>query len=217
MGDVYALPAGLPAMTEFGNSDTNFARFALPYQIAISMLTTKLRILKQAFTRRDGYCPIEVVSSRVKTHDSIVAKAQRVCCPLTADDIRTNILDVAGVRVSCGCVSDTYRIAALLSELSDVTMIEVEDYIAKPKPNGYKGLHMIVEIPVRLSNRVEEVPVEVQIRTIAQDLWSGCEHAISEKYPCVIPARLLDTLTQAADAAYQLDMKMERPHVGQLL
>ena len=205
MGDVYALSAGLPATTEFGRSDTEFA---LPYQIAISMLTTKVRILKQAFTHRDGYCPIEAVSSRVKTHDSIVAKAQRVCCPLIADDIRANVLDVAGVRISCGRVSDTYRIAARLSELSDVAVIEVEDYIAKPKPNGYKGLHMIVEIPVRLSNRVEQVPVEVQIRTIAQDLWA-CEHAISDKYPRAIPGRLLDTLTHAA---YRLDMKMERLH-----
>ena len=212
MGDVYALAPGLPATTEFGRSDTKFARFALPYQIAISMLITKVRILKQEFTRRDGYCPIEVVSSRVKTHDSIAAKAQRVCCPLTADAIRTNILDIAGVRITCSRVSDTYRIAARLSELSDVTVIEVEDYIAKPKPNGYKGLHMIVEISVRLSNRVEQVPVEVQIRTIAQDLWASCEHTISDKYPRAIPGRLLDTLTDAADAAYRLDMKMERLH-----
>ena len=209
VGDVYDLAPGLPATTEFGRSDTEFA---LPYQIAISMLTTKVRILKQEFTRRDGYCPIEAVSSRVKTRDSIVAKAQRVCCPLTADDIRTNILDIAGVRITCGRVSDTYRIAARLSDLPDVTVIEVEDYIAKPKPNGYKSLHMIVEIPVRLSDRVEQVPVEVQIRTIAQDLWASCEHTISYKYPRAIPGRLLDTLIQAADAAYRLDMKMERLH-----
>jgi putative GTP pyrophosphokinase len=209
VGDVYDLAPGLPATTQFGRSNTEFA---LPYQIAISMLTTKVRILKQEFTRRDGYCPVEAVSSRVKTHDSIVAKAQRLCCPLTADDIRTNILDVAGVRITCCRVSDTYRIAARLSDLPDVTVIEVEDYIAKPKPNGYKSLHIIVEIPVRLNNRVQQVPVEVQIRTIAQDLWASCEHTISYKYPRATPDRLLDTLTQAADAAYQLDMKMERLH-----
>jgi putative GTP pyrophosphokinase len=209
VGDVYDLAPGLPSTTEFGGSDTEFA---LPYQIAISMLTTKVRILKQEFTRRDGYCPVEAVSSRVKTHDSIVAKAQRLCCPLTADDIRTNILDVAGVRITCCRVSDTYRIAARLSDLPDVTVIEVEDYIAKPKPNGYKSLHIIVEIAVRLSNRVQQVPVEVQIRTIAQDLWANCEHTISYKYPRATPDRLLDTLTQAADAAYRLDMKMERLH-----
>jgi GTP pyrophosphokinase len=209
LGDVYELAPGLPATTKFGGSDTEFA---LPYQIAISMVTTEVRILKQEFTGREGYCPIEAVSSRIKTHDSIVAKAQRVCCPLTADDIRTNILDIAGVRITCCRVSDTYRIAARLSDLPDVTVTEVEDYIAKPKPNGYKSLHMIVEIPVRLSNRVQQVPVEVQIRTIAQDYWAGCEHTISAKYPRAIPDRLLDTLIQAADAAYRLDMKMERLH-----
>ncbi len=209
IGDVYDLAPELPATTAFGRADTENP---LPYQIAISMLTTKVRTLKQEFTRRDGHCPIEAVSSRIKTHDSIVAKAQQLCCPLTADDIRANILDIAGLRITCGRVSDTYRIAAHLSDLPDVTVIEVEDYIAKPKPNGYKSLHMIVEIPVRLSNQVQPVPVEVQIRTIAQDLWAGCKHTFSAEHPRAIPDRLLDTLTQAADAAYRLDIKMERPH-----
>jgi putative GTP pyrophosphokinase len=209
LGDVYDLAPELPETTAFGRADTENA---LPYQIAISILTTKVRTLKQEFTRRDGYCPIEAVSSRIKTHDSIVAKAQRLCCPLTADEIRDNILDIAGVRITCDCVSDTYRIAARLNDLPDVTVIEVEDYIAKPKPNGYKSLHMIVEILVRLSNRIEQVPVEVQIRTIAQDLWANCEQTVSYKYPRAIPDRLLDTLTQAADATYRLDMKMERLH-----
>lgn len=209
LSDVYELAPGLPATTKFGGPDTEFA---LPYQIAISMLTTKVRTLKQEFARGEGYCPIEAVSSRIKTHDSIVAKAQHLCCPLTADDIRTNILDIAGVRITCCRVSDTYRIAARLSDLPEVTVTEVEDYVAKPKPNGYKSLHMIVEIPVRLSNRVQHVPVEVQIRTIAKDYWARCEHTISAKYPRAIPDRLLDTLIQAADAAYRLDMTMGRLH-----
>lgn len=209
LGDVYELAPGLPATMKFGGSD---AEFALPYQIAISMLTTEVRILKQESTLREGYCPIEAVSSRIKTHDSIAAKAQRVCCPLTAGDIRTNIVDIAGVRITCGRLSDTYRIAAWLSDLPDVTVIEVEDYIAKPKPNGYKSLHMIVEVPVRLSNQVEQVPVEVQVRTITQDLWASYEHTFSAKHPRAIPDRLLDTLAQAADAAYCLDIKMGRLH-----
>jgi ppGpp synthetase/RelA/SpoT-type nucleotidyltranferase len=179
--DVYDLAPGLPATTELGRSDNEFA---VPYEIAISTLTAKVRILKQEFTRGDGCCPIEAVSSRVKTHDSIVAKAQRVCCPLTADDIRANVLDIAGVRITCGRVSDAYRIAARLSELPDVTLIEVEDYIAKPKPNGYKSLHMTVELPVFLTNQVQQLPVEVQIKAIAQDLRASCEHTNSYEYPC---------------------------------
>lgn len=210
VGDVYDLAPGLPATTELGRCDTEFARFALPYQIAIAMLTTKFHTLKQEFTRCDGNCPIEAISSRIKTHDSIVAKAQRLRCPLTTADIRTNILDIAGVRITCGRVSDTYRMAVRLSELSDVTLIEVEDYIAKPKSNGYTSLHMIVEIPVRLSNRVQQVPVEVQIRTIAMDLWANTIYT----YPRSIPGQPLDPLTQGAHAPYSLETTMQPLHNG---
>ena len=96
VGDVYDLAPGLAATAEVGRSDTEFARFALPYRIAVSMLTTKVSILKEKFTDRDGHCPIAAVSSRVRTLDSIRRRAQRICCPLTVDDVRTNILDIAG-------------------------------------------------------------------------------------------------------------------------
>jgi putative GTP pyrophosphokinase len=196
--------------TEFGRSDGEFARFALPYRIAISTMTTKVSILTEEFIHGNGYSPIEAVCSRVKTFDSIVAKAQRLRCPLTADDIRRNILDIAGVRITCGLVSDAYRVAALLSGQPDVTLIEVEDYIAKPKQNGYKGLHMIVEIPVFVSNRVERVPVEVQVRTMAQGFSASHEQKISTSTSA--RARLLDTLSEAADTAHRLDRTMRRLH-----
>lgn len=212
VGDVYALAPGSPAAVEIGRSDTEFARFALPYQIAISMLTTKVSILKEKVTDRDGYCPIAVVSSRVKTLDSIRRKAQRIGCPLTVDDIRANILDIAGVRVTCGVLAHTYRIATMLSQQPDVTVIEVEDYIAHPKPNGYKSVHMIIEVPVLLSDRVERVPVELQIRTIAMDSWASLEHKIYNTYERAVPPRLLNELTDAAEAANRLDMKMQRLH-----
>jgi putative GTP pyrophosphokinase len=210
VGDVYDLPTALPAAAEVAPSASEFARFALPYQIAISMLTTKVSILKEKCTDRDGYGPIAVVSSRVKTFDSIRRKAQRICCPLTVDDIRTNILDIAGVRLTCGVVSDTYRVATMLSQQPAVTVIEVEDYIAHPKPNGYKSFHMTVEVPVFLSDRVEQVPVELQIRTIAMDLWASLEHKIHYKHERAVPRRLLNDLIDAADAAHRLDIKMQR-------
>ena len=212
VGDVYDLTPGLPATAEVGRSDTEFTGFALPYRIAISMLTTKVSILKEKFTDRDGYCPIAAVSSRVKTLDSIRRKAQRICCPLTVDDIRSNILDIAGVRVTCGVISDTYRIATMLSQQPDVTVIEVEDYIAHPKTNGYKSFHMIIEVPVLLSDRVERVPVELQVRTIAMDFWACLEHKIYNKYERAVPPRLLNELTDAAEASHRLDMKMQRLH-----
>jgi putative GTP pyrophosphokinase len=212
VGDVYDLAPGLAATAEVGRSTTEFARFALPYRIAVSMLTTKVSILKEKFTDRDGYCPIAAVSSRVKTLESIRRRAQRIRCPLTVDDIRTNILDIAGVRVICGVISDTYRIATMLSQQPDVAVIEVEDYIAHPKPNGYMSFHMIIEIPVLLSDRGERVPVELQIRTIAMDLWASLEHKIYNNYERATPRRLLNELTDAAEAAHSLDLKMQRLH-----
>ena len=190
VGDVYDLVPGFPATADVGRSDTEFARFALPYQIAISMLTTKVSILKEDLTDRDGYCPIAAVSSRVKTLDSIRRKAQRICCPLSVDDIRTHILDIAGVRVTCGVISETYRIATMLSQQSD----------------------LIIEIPVLLSDRVERVPAEVQIRTIAMDSWASLEHKIYTTYKRAVPPRLLNELTGAAEAVHRLDMKMQRLH-----
>jgi len=212
VGDVYDLAPGSAATAEVGRSDTEFARFALPYRVAISMLTTKVSMLKEKVTDGDGCCPIAVVSSRAKTLDSIRRKAQRIRCPLTVDDVRTNILDIAGVRVTCGGISETYRIATMLSQQPDVTVIEVEDYIAHPKPNGYKSFHMIIEVPVLLGDRVERVPVEVQIRTIAMDLWASLEHKIYHTYERAVPPRLLNELTDAAEAAHNLDVKMQRLH-----
>jgi len=200
------------SQTEFTPTHTDFARFLLPYRCAISALTTKINILKGELTHADHYCPIRAVTSRVKSPNSILGKAARIGCPLTADDIGTNILDIAGVRVTCGLISDTYRVATLLSQQADLTVIEVEDYIAHPKPNGYKSFHMIIEVPVLLGDRVERVPVELQIRTIAMDLWASLEHKIYHKYERAVPPRLLNELTDAAEAAHNLDMKMQRLH-----
>lgn len=198
------------SQTEFTPMCTDFARFVLPYQCGISTLTTKVNILKSELTHGDHHCPIWHVTSRVKSPNSILGKAARIGCPLTVDDIRTNILDIAGVRVTCGLVSDTYRIANMLSQQADVSVIEVEDYIAHPKPNGYQSFHMIIEIPVYLSDRVERVPVELEIRTIAMDLWAGLQHRIYDKYECAVPRRLLNELIDAADAAHRFDMKLQR-------
>jgi putative GTP pyrophosphokinase len=204
--------AGDLSQTEFTPMRIDFARLLLLYQCGISALTTKVNILKGELTHIDHDCPIQHVTSRVKSPDSILGKAARIGCPLSVDDIRANILDIAGVRVICGLISDTYRIATMLSQRADVTVIEVEDYIAHPKPNGYKSLHMIIEIPVYLSDRVERVPVELQIRTIAMDFWAGLERKIYYKFERAVPRRLLNELTDAADAAHRLDMMMERLH-----
>ena len=212
VSDVCQHPPGLPAATTFGRSAAEFTRFVLPYQLAISVLTTKLAILKQDFIGTGRSCPIEHVSWRVKRLDRIVGKAQRLRCPLTADHVRHNIRDIAGVRITCGVISDAYRVARLLTAQSDIRVIAVEDYIAKPQPKGYKGLHITVEVPVFLTTRVERVPVELQIRTIAMDVWAGLEHEIFSENHRAIPRRLINQLTEAADAAHRLDTTMQRLH-----
>ena len=195
---------------DFAELRTEFSRFMMLYQFGISELMTKVNILKDEFTHINQYSPIEHVTSRVKSPDSILRKAQRLNVPLTIDDISKNIFDIAGVRITCSFISDTYRIAEMLTSQTDLRVIEREDYIADPKPNGYKSLHLIVEVPVFMSDRVRHVPIELQIRTIAMDFWASLEHQIYYKYNREVPVELLDELTEAAAAAHRLDVKMER-------
>ena len=195
---------------DFAELRTEFSRFMMLYQFGISELMTKVNILKDEFTHINQYSPIEHVTSRVKSPDSILPKAQRLNVPLTIDDISKNIFDIAGVRITCSFISDTYRIAEMLTSQTDLRVIEREDYIADPKPNGYKSLHLIVEVPVFMSDRVRHVPIELQIRTIAMDFWASLEHKIYYKYNREVPVELLDELTEAAAAAHRLDVKMER-------
>lgn len=197
---------------DFDQLRNDFTRFMMSYKFGIDELMTKINILKEEFTHIHRYSPIEHVGSRLKTPESIVKKARRKNCPLTLDDIRSNIVDIAGIRITCSFISDTYRIADMLSSQTDVRVLEVKDYIAEPKPNGYKSLHLIVEIPVFMSDRVQPVPVELQIRTIAMDFWASLEHKIFYKYDGTIPSHLVTELTEAADRANQLDVTMERLH-----
>lgn len=197
---------------DFAELRTEFSRFMMLYQFGISELMTKVNILKDEFTHINQYSPIEHVTSRVKSPDSILRKAQRLNIPLTIDDISKNIFDIAGVRITCSFISDTYRIAEMLTSQTDLRVIEREDYIADPKPNGYKSLHLIVEVPVFMSDRVRHVPIELQIRTIAMDFWASLEHKIYYKYDRQVPGELLDQLTDAARTAAELDTRMERLH-----
>jgi putative GTP pyrophosphokinase len=190
------------------------ARFMLSYQFGIDEMMTKINILKAEFAHLHDYCPIEHVASRVKSPESILTKALRDNVPLDFDSLSARILDIAGIRVMCSFVSDVYHIADLLQAQRDVTVIKVKDYIAHPKPNGYRSLHLLVTVPVFLSESVENIPVEIQIRTIAMDFWASLEHKIYYKFDEVVPPELLDQLLEAAELANQLDKRMERLHAA---
>ena len=187
-------------------------RFLLEYGFGMREIETKLSILREEFEHTHSYNPIEHVSSRVKSPDSLVEKVVRKGIEPDFDVIRAEITDIAGVRVTCSFVSDVYRLFDLLVQHDDITVRRVKDYIAEPKPNGYQSLHAIVEVPVFLSTGRVQVPVEVQFRTIAMDFWASLEHKIYYKYDTEVPARLLAELKDAADSAAALDQRMQRLH-----
>jgi len=190
----------------------NMQRFLLQYEFGLREIETKLSILRDEFHELHDYNPIEHVSSRVKSPESIVEKIERRSLARDLDTIRASITDIAGIRVTCSFVSDVYRLFDLLTRQDDVAIRTVKDYIANPKPNGYQSLHAIVEIPVFLSSGPVMVPVEVQFRTIAMDFWASLEHKIYYKYDKDVPSNLTADLKEAAAAAAALDDRMERLH-----
>jgi len=184
----------------------------LNYQFGINEVMTKINILRTEFEHLHDHSPIEHVSSRLKTPESIIEKVQRRELPPSIDAIQEQIQDIAGVRIVCSFIADVYLIAEMLAAQPDLTVIETKDYIKHPKPNGYNSLHLIVKVPVFLSSSMAEARAEIQIRTIAMDFWSSIEHKIYYKFDQEIPADLLDELAEAAQLANDLDLKMERIH-----
>ena len=200
------------ALAEIRELRDDFARFLMPYKFGIDEINTKISILREEFSQLHDYNPIEHLSSRLKTPEGIVEKVERKGCNSSFEAIRATITDIAGVRVTCSFVSDVYRVFDLLTGQNDIRLMVVKDYIANPKPNGYKSLHAIVEVPVFLSDGPVAVPVEVQLRTIAMDFWASLEHKIYYKYGRQVPLDLLDRLKEAADTASRLDQTMEQLH-----
>ncbi|HHT50498.1 MAG TPA: GTP pyrophosphokinase family protein [Eubacteriaceae bacterium] len=187
-------------------------RFMMVYKFALDEINTRIDILKQEFHYSYEYNPIEHVKSRLKTPESIIEKVYRRGYDLTLPSIRENVKDIAGVRITCSFTSDIYRISEMLQRQKDIRTVEIKDYIKNPKLNGYKSLHLIIEVPVFMSDQVENVYVEIQIRTIAMDFWASLEHKIYYKYDKEVPQYLLDELKMAADKVSQLDQKMEEIH-----
>lgn len=189
-----------------------FTRFMMGYKFGLDEVCTKISILQEEFTHLRHYNPIEHVSSRVKAPESILEKAQRRGCGLSFAELQAAITDIAGVRVTCSFVSDTYRVFEMLTSQPDLTVLQVKDYIADPKPNGYRSLHVLIQVPVHLSDRIVPVTVEVQFRTVAMDFWASLEHKIHYKFSEEIPASMRQELWAAAVTAADLDERMEHLH-----
>ncbi len=187
-------------------------RLMMTYKFGQDEVNTKLMILKEEFQHFHDYNPIEHIKSRIKSPESILKKLIRKNLEISLDSIQENIHDIVGFRIVCSFVSDIYRIRDMIQQQKDITLISCKDYIKHPKPNGYQSLHLIISIPVFMSDREEQVYVEIQIRTAAMDFWASLEHKIYYKYDKQIPAHLLQELKETAHIANSLDIRMEKLH-----
>ncbi|MCI5822687.1 MAG: GTP pyrophosphokinase family protein [Lachnospiraceae bacterium] len=180
----------------------------LVYNSALKEMGTKIEILNDEFQHVHQYNPIEYVKSRLKTPESIVKKLKRYGHETSIPNMMEYCNDIAGVRIVCSFTSDIYRMADMIGRQNDITVISVKDYIKNPKPSGYKRYHMIVSIPIFLSDRVVETKVEIQIRTIAMDFWASLEHKIYYKFEGNAPAYISHDLQECSKIVSELDEKM---------
>ena len=179
------------------------------YNGAIREITTKLENLDDEFSTRYAHNPIHHMESRLKSLKSIVGKLHRKGLPLTLASAQAELYDIAGVRVICNYIDDIYDLANMLCSQADVEVLQRRDYIQKPKPNGYRSLHITVRIPVFLSTGSVGVPVEIQIRTIAMDFWASLEHQLRYKAEHTVPPTLRAQLKACAEERAALDLRMQ--------
>lgn len=180
------------------------------YLSATREVSTKLENLNDEFKYTKDRNPIHQIKTRVKTPKSIMEKLARRGLEMSVESARKNLTDIAGVRVICSYIDDIYLIAKLISSQDDIEVIRVSDYIKNPKDNGYRSLHLIVAVPVFLSNRTEKVSVEIQIRTIAMDFWASLEHELTYKLPSRKSNETFNELKDCADIISETDNRMQK-------
>ena len=178
------------------------------YNSALKEVGTKLEILNDEFKHVHSYNPIEHIKTRIKTPESIVKKLKRYGHEISIDNMIRYINDIAGVRLICSFTSDIYRLAAMIGNQSDLKVLTIKDYIKNPKDSGYKSYHMLVSVPIFLSDSVVNTKVEIQIRTIAMDFWASLEHKIYYKFEGNAPEYISKDLKDCADMVSMLDEKM---------
>ncbi|MBQ8730786.1 MAG: GTP pyrophosphokinase family protein [Lachnospiraceae bacterium] len=185
-----------------------FGRIMMVYNSAIKEIRTKLEVLNDEFQMTWDRNPIETIKSRIKQPMSIIEKLKRK--GISIDELGlASLNDIAGVRVICAFVEDIYTVADMLTKQDDIKILECKDYIKNPKPNGYRSLHLVVEVPVFLSDRKQPVKVEVQIRTIAMDFWASLEHDIHYKKNVANTKEVSKELKKCADIIYATDIHMQ--------
>ena len=181
----------------------------LVYNAALKQINTKLEILNDEFQHVHQYNPIEHIKSRIKTSESIVKKLKRYGYESTIDNMVNYVNDIAGIRIVCSFTSDIYRMAEMIGKQNDLTVVSVKDYIKHPKESGYKSYHMLVTVPIFLSDRVVDTKVEIQIRTIAMDFWASLDHKLKYKKNVKNPELIAAELKKCADTISSVDLRMQ--------
>ena len=181
----------------------------LIYNSALKEIGTKLEILNDEFQHVHRYNPIEHIKSRIKSSESIVKKLKRNGYESTIENMVEYVNDIAGIRVICSFVSDIYRIAEMISNQNDIKVLAIKDYIENPKASGYKSYHMLVTVPIYLSDRIVHAKVEIQIRTVAMDFWASLEHKLKYKKDIADPEEISKELKACAEESAALDLRMQ--------
>ena len=191
-----------------GGDIDSWEEVLLVYNSALKEINTKLEILNDEFQRVHKYNPIEHIKARIKSPESIVKKLKKYGYESTVQNMVKYVNDIAGIRVICSFTSDIYQIAEMIAKQYDIKILSIKDYIETPKPSGYKSFHMLVTVPIFLSDRMIDAKVEIQIRTVAMDFWASLDHQMKYKKDVEDASEISDELKECAEVIAQTDLKM---------
>lgn len=194
---------------QFSGDEEALLRKAMPvYEWAHRIMLTKMSIIQDDLARSADSNPIESISGRIKSQESIAAKLHKLNHEITAESALKNVKDIAGIRIICPFAKDIYFLAGILRSIPDLTILSEKDYVTNPKPSGYRSYHILTETPVFSSTKIENVPVEIQLRTEAMNFWATLEHKARYKYQERIPQHLSDEFVLCANKIADLDGRM---------
>ncbi len=202
--DINEYPMGFPT------SLRHIKEMTMLYSCAMREVRTKLENLSQEFELNKSRNPIQHITHRLKNRESIRNKMLEHDLPLEYEIMRDEITDIGGIRVICSYINDIYAIAKMLKQQDDLLIVREKDYIANPKPNGYRSFHLIVAIPIFLSSEKQIIPVEIQMRTIAMDFWASLEHQLRYKTEADVPDSTRQRLTNIAGEIFNADLEMQQ-------
>lgn len=204
------IPAKMSVTIEDAKAAVNeLMDLRMMYHAAIKEVSTKLEVLDREFSVRHDYNPIHHMECRLKSVKSTMEKIERKGWPMEIQSVY-KVMDLAGVRVICNYMDDIYRIEESLLRQDDIKLLKRKDYINNPKESGYRSLHLVIEIPIFLSDKTNHMPVEIQIRTVAMDTWASLEHELKYKRKEAMPEKVADELKVCAKTMAALDSTMER-------